>query len=62
MALQQHRDENSGKNRVVVIPRFRVQDIDTEEDWLNTELMYQVLEQRELTTAEAHSFIINREA
>ena len=62
MALQQHRDENSGKNRVVVIPRFRVQDIDTEEDWLNTELMYQVLEQRELTTAEAHSFILNREA
>jgi len=48
MALQQDHSGTLGKNRAVVIPRFRVQDIDTEEDWLNAELMQKVLMQREL--------------
>jgi len=33
--------------RPVILPRWRVQDIDTEEDWLRAELMHQLLEQRD---------------
>lgn len=31
-----------------VLPRYQVQDIDTQEDWIRAELMYQVLKQSEL--------------
>ena len=29
--------------RPLILPRWRVQDIDTEEDWMRAELMHQVL-------------------
>ena len=36
-----------GKDSLGVrLPRYRVQDIDTEEDWVNAELMYEVLKQK----------------
>lgn len=31
----------------IVLPRYRVQDIDTEEDWLTAELVFQALERRD---------------
>ena len=31
----------------IVLPRYRVQDIDTPEDWLTAELMFQLIRQRE---------------
>lgn len=31
------------KGRPMVIPRYRVQDIDTEEDWIRAELMHEIL-------------------
>lgn len=36
--------------RPIILPRWRVQDIDTEEDWLRAELMHQLLEQQGLLT------------
>ena len=32
--------------RPIILPRWRVQDIDTEEDWFRAELMHQLLEQQ----------------
>ena len=34
--------------RPLILPRWRVQDIDTEEDWSRAELMHQLLTQRGL--------------
>ena len=34
--------------RPLLLPRWRVQDIDTEEDWIRAELMHAVLEQESL--------------
>ena len=34
--------------RPILLPRWRVQDIDTEEDWCRAELMHQLLEQQAL--------------
>ena len=31
-------------SRPLLIPRWRVQDIDTEEDWLRAEILYQILQ------------------
>ena len=33
------------RSTAVEIPRWRVQDIDTEEDWIRAELLHQLLEQ-----------------
>ena len=32
----------------IVLPRYRVQDIDTKEDWIRAEMMFQVLQQSEV--------------
>lgn len=37
---------NAGRRRLYLIPRWRVQDIDTEEDWERAELLLDVLERR----------------
>ncbi|WP_257264245.1 pseudaminic acid cytidylyltransferase [Endozoicomonas sp. ONNA2] len=34
------------QSSIVEIPRFRAQDIDTEDDWLRAEVMYQILEKQ----------------
>ena len=34
------------KNAIVEIPNYRVQDIDTLEDWRRAELLYQILDQK----------------
>jgi N-acylneuraminate cytidylyltransferase len=36
----------SSKSRMVVLPRFRVQDIDTPEDWLQAEFLFSALENK----------------
>lgn len=41
----------SNKSIGVVIPRFRVQDVDTEEDWVRAELMYRALQQMDHSDA-----------
>ena len=35
-------------SRPVILPRWRVQDIDTEEDWFRAEIMHQLLVQQKL--------------
>ena len=37
----------SAESKAIVIPSYRVQDIDTEEDWERAELLYQVLGERD---------------
>ena len=39
------KDTISEKSRALVLPRFRVHDIDTEEDWLRAEVMFTALHQ-----------------
>lgn len=41
----------SEHSRPIIIPRWRVQDIDTPEDWERAELMFNVLKQRAITDA-----------
>lgn len=35
----------NSRSQAVILPRYRVQDIDTEEDWQRAELLYRVLQQ-----------------
>ena len=37
-------------SKALILPRWRVQDIDTQEDWINAELMLKALSERKTRT------------
>lgn len=43
-AFMQHEGVFSARSAPVVLPRYRVQDIDTEEDWIRAEALFRMME------------------